>query len=150
MQLVGQAHLHRIFREAYGMTPLEYMRRHGAFEVPYAGQERYEQDGKIEMEQGGAKKGFSTPSGKLEFFSSTLRDWGFADDAIPAYIRSQELPVVEGARPWNPPYQPGPGIDDRPAYEWAAGAGIEAVLDSDADMEPYLFPNGTSAQAVRQ
>ena len=28
--------------DAEGMTPLEYMRRYGAFEVPYAGQERYE------------------------------------------------------------------------------------------------------------
>ncbi|MHC5022143.1 MAG: hypothetical protein ACYTGX_18980, partial [Planctomycetota bacterium] len=25
-----------------GTTPLEYMRRYGAFDVPYAGQERYE------------------------------------------------------------------------------------------------------------
>ncbi len=70
---------------------------------------------------------------------------------IAAYIRSLhslKLPVVAQARPWNPPYQPGPGLDSRPAYEWAAGAGIDGVLDRDSDMEGYLFPKGTTAGAV--
>ncbi len=67
---------------------------------------------------------------------------------IAAYIRSLNLPVVARARPWNPPYQPGPGLDSRPAYEWAAGVGIDGVLDRDADMEGYLFPKGTSAASV--
>jgi len=67
---------------------------------------------------------------------------------IATYIRSLNLPVVARARPWNPPYQPGPGLDARPAYEWAAGAGLDEVLDRDSDMEGYLFPKGTSADAV--
>ncbi len=68
---------------------------------------------------------------------------------IAAYIRNLGIPVVPQARPWNPPYQPGPDLDVKGAYEWAAGAGLDAILDNDNDMEPYLFPNGTSMTAVR-
>lgn len=63
-----------------------------------------------------------------------------------SYIRTLPLKAPEKARPWNPPYQPGPGLDERPIYEWAAGAGIEAVLERDEDTLPYLLPfkiNGT-------
>jgi hypothetical protein len=52
---------------------------------------------------------------------------------IAAYLRaslSASVPDVKQAAPWNPPYQPGPGLDAKPAYEWAAGAGIDAVLPS--------------------
>lgn len=80
------------------------------------------------------------------YFHGLSRDSG---RKIAAYIRSLNLPVLARARPWNPPYQPGPGLDGRPAYEWAAGAGIDAVLSSDADMRSRLFPNGTSNQAVK-
>jgi anaerobic selenocysteine-containing dehydrogenase len=58
-------------------TPLDYMKRNGAFAVPYAGQRRYERDG------------FKTPSGKLEIFSPTLVDWDYGEYALPCYIRSQ-------------------------------------------------------------
>lgn len=68
---------------------------------------------------------------------------------IASYIRQLDIPVVSQARPWNPTYQPGPGLDNKPVYEWAAGAGMSAVLDDDADMAPYLFPNGTSLSNVR-
>ncbi len=50
---------------------------------------------------------------------------------IASYIRS--LPGSHYGRPWNPPYQPGPELDTRPVSEWAAGAGIDAVLSEDAD-----------------
>ena len=74
-------------------TPLEYMRRNGAYDVPYAGQERYAQ-GRTDEEkgvdvEGKRKAGFNTPSGKLEVYSQTLRDWGFDSDMLPNYIRSQ-------------------------------------------------------------
>ena len=36
-------------------------------------------------ESGTAVQGFPTPSGKLEFFSSTLNDWGWPECAIPFY-----------------------------------------------------------------
>ena len=58
-----------------------------------------------------------------------------------SYIRSLDYPVVPEARPWNPPYQPGPDIETRDdaAYKWAAGAGIDAVLDTDQEMIVELF-----------
>ena len=71
-------------------------------------------------------------------------------ERISSYIRSLDVPAPASARPWNPPYQPGPGLDSRPVEEWAAGAGLEWVLDSDADMVPYLFPEGTGFQDVRR
>jgi hypothetical protein len=37
-------------------------------------------------------RGFPTPSGKLEFFSSTLHDWGWPEHAIPSYIKSHVAP----------------------------------------------------------
>ena len=38
---------------------------------------------------GGARRGFPTPSGRLEFYSTTLRDWGWPELAIPTYVVSQ-------------------------------------------------------------
>lgn len=42
------------------------------------------------MVDGKAVKGFPTPSGKLEFFSTTLRDWGWPEYAIPIYPRNEQ------------------------------------------------------------
>jgi anaerobic selenocysteine-containing dehydrogenase len=87
-----------------GVTPLELMRRNGAFAVPYAGQERYEKDDPdgVELEDGSKKAGFKTPSKKLEVYSKTLAEWGFPDDATPGYIRShvhwRELDMEAGER----------------------------------------------------
>ena len=69
-------------------------------------------------------------------------------EQIASFVRSLDAPAPINARPWNPPYQPGPGLDSRPVEEWAAGAGLEWVLEEDADMLPYLFPGGTSPEAV--
>jgi len=68
-------------------------------------------------------------------------------ERIASYVRSRPLAKVAAARPWNPAYQPGPGLDAKPAYEWAAGAGVNAILDTDAAMKPYLFPAGTGSAA---
>ncbi len=87
-----------------GQTPLEFMRRNGAFDVPYGGQERFEQDdaGGVELEDGSRKQGFKTPSKKLEVWSQTLADWGFPQWAAPAYVRShvhwRELDLEGGER----------------------------------------------------
>jgi hypothetical protein len=64
---------------------------------------------------------------------------------IASYIRSLNTPAPSTGRPWNPVYQPGPGLDSQPVENWAAGAGLDAVLDSDADMVPYLMPGGSTA-----
>jgi anaerobic selenocysteine-containing dehydrogenase len=37
-------------------------------------------------------RGFPTPSGKLEFFSRTLADWGWPEHALPGYIKSHIHP----------------------------------------------------------
>jgi len=56
---------------------------------------------------------------------------------IASYIRSLSSPSP--GRPWNPPYQPGPGLDSRPVEAWAAGAGIAWVLDDDTSTLPFVF-----------
>jgi len=38
-------------------------------------------------------RGFPTPSGRLEFYSSTLAAWGWAEYALPTYIRSHIHPA---------------------------------------------------------
>lgn len=69
-------------------------------------------------------------------------------EQIASYIRSLTTPAPAAARPWNPPYQPGPGIDALPVTEWAAGAGLAAVLDSDNDMAATLFPVGANIDTI--
>jgi hypothetical protein len=67
-------------------------------------------------------------------------------EQIASYIRSNRAPVTKRAWPWNPTYQPGPGLDNNSsAYEWAAGAGIDAVLDDDKDIAKHLFPGRDAA-----
>ncbi len=62
---------------------------------------------------------------------------------IASYIRSLNLP--NPGRPWNPPYQPGVGTDSQPVENWAAGAGLGAVLDNDSEMLQYMAPGGSTA-----
>jgi hypothetical protein len=69
-------------------------------------------------------------------------------DDIAAYIRGLNAYRSTFARPWNPPYQPGPGLDQRPIEEWSAGAGIDSVLDSDQELVPYIFPGGKISAAA--
>ena len=98
---------------AEGLSPLQYMRRYGAFrvttsdyrffekpvagEAPAAGfaidpQSRIAQRGDrvvgVEID-GQVLEGFATPSRKLEFYSPTMVEWGWPEHAIPGYIRSQ-------------------------------------------------------------
>jgi hypothetical protein len=62
-------------------------------------------------------------------------------EQIASYIRSLQVP--NPGRPWNPPYQPGPGLDEQSISSWAAGAGLTWVLDQDTDALPYLLsPDG--------
>ncbi|HXG17728.1 MAG TPA: molybdopterin dinucleotide binding domain-containing protein, partial [Methylomirabilota bacterium] len=42
--------------------------------------------------EGRILRGFPTPSGRLEFFSKTLKDWGWREYALPAYIKSHIHP----------------------------------------------------------
>lgn len=117
------------------LTPLQYMRRYGAFEVQAEIGPLYENPVPVEQledtaedlfgrvytrapalaaanivptgvpdpdEQGrrlaGVRidgevlRGFPTPSGKLEFYSSTLAQWGWHEYALPVYIKSHVHP----------------------------------------------------------
>jgi anaerobic selenocysteine-containing dehydrogenase len=72
-----------------GLTPLAYMRKYGAFLVEdnvYRTHEQPEEGGVVV--DGIARRGFPTPSRKLEFFSRTLKEWKWPEHAVPGYIRS--------------------------------------------------------------
>jgi anaerobic selenocysteine-containing dehydrogenase len=94
---------------AEGITPLDYMRRYGAFLIEsdvHALHERKvavpegaatdPETGLVRMgervigvEVGGeAVTGFPTPSRKLELYSRTLEEWGWGEEALPGYVRS--------------------------------------------------------------
>ena len=125
---------------AAGYSPLEYMRRIGAFEVRKRVGPRHEQPvppaelkdaadsplGRVysatprpldsnvvplptpEPDSEGRRavgvridgeilQGFPTPSGRLEFYSSTLDRWGWPEYALPTYIHSHIHPSVMAA-----------------------------------------------------
>ena len=74
---------------------------------------------------------------------------------IAAYIRSVDLKLPPGetvascgGRPWDPPYQPGPGLSKRPVECWAAGAGIDWALAEDRDVLAYLAPDAATEAAL--
>ncbi len=96
-----------------GCTPLQYMRKYGAFTIKDAVYRPHETelgrtDGmQVEPGNGVVKKngtaigvevdgkvlaGFPTPSRKLEIYSRTLRDWKWGEYALPAYIKSHVHP----------------------------------------------------------
>jgi hypothetical protein len=120
---------------AEGLTPLEWMRRYGAFEITRGQGGLHEQEvpaaelddartspagrvysraampfginivpmGAPEPDEQGrqpvgveidgvVRRGFPTPSGRLEFWSSTLAAWGWPEHALPGYIRSHVHP----------------------------------------------------------
>jgi anaerobic selenocysteine-containing dehydrogenase len=106
-----------------GLTPLAYMRKYGAFELkrgnerpfaaPVAGAPARVDDEGLAFAADGARigvivdgqlcAGFATPTGKLEFFSTTLRDWGW--------------PELDRVIPWPLPSQVAPEEVDRAAGE---------------------------------
>jgi anaerobic selenocysteine-containing dehydrogenase len=94
-----------------GLTPLDYMRKYGAFEVEQAVLEKHmdlapetlvadaeidatrgeaKKDGKVvaAIVDGKARMGFNTPSKKQELFSKTTVDWGWPEYAFPTYVKS--------------------------------------------------------------
>ncbi len=95
---------------AEGLTPLDYMRKYGCFQVKAPGQVYLQHEQPVEaagaqvdeatgliyrdgkaigvMVDGEPKVGWNTPSRKLEFYSATLAEWGWPEYAIPTYIRS--------------------------------------------------------------
>jgi anaerobic selenocysteine-containing dehydrogenase len=100
---------------AENLTPLEYMRKYGAFEVEQAVYNKHldplaESDlegTQIDKDTGCVRKndkitgvvidgvprvGFNTPSRKQEFYSATTKDWGWGEYAVPTYVKSHIHP----------------------------------------------------------
>ncbi len=48
----------------------------------------------VRDDDGIVRRGFPTPSGKLEFYSPTLVEWGWPEYAVPMYIRSHVHPAA--------------------------------------------------------
>ncbi|MBI2210728.1 MAG: molybdopterin-dependent oxidoreductase [Deltaproteobacteria bacterium] len=94
-----------------GLTPLEYMRKYGAFLIEENVYRTHETRLKEKELEGSALDpvskvitkagsvigveidaipctGFPTPSRKLEFFSKTLKEWKWPEHAVPGYIKS--------------------------------------------------------------
>jgi anaerobic selenocysteine-containing dehydrogenase len=79
-----------------GLSPLAFMRKYGAFEVVKANYTPYEAEvdsGGVEID-GVQRKGFSTPSKRLELLSPTLMDWGWGETqhALPWPLESHVSP----------------------------------------------------------
>jgi anaerobic selenocysteine-containing dehydrogenase len=70
-----------------GLTPLKYMRKYGAFEIDDNVYNVHERPGAVEID-GEGKTGWPTESGKLEWYSPTLHDWGWADADVPTYLKT--------------------------------------------------------------
>ena len=135
---------------ADGATPLEYMRRYGAFEVrSHVGPLHEQAVPEEELEDvavtpsgraytrapkpdspnvvpqptpdsdaegrrpvgvevdGALLRGFPTPSGRLEFYSRTVAQWGWPEYALPTYIRSHIHPtrLAKGEMPLIPTFR---------------------------------------------
>ncbi len=85
-------------------------------------------------------------------------------EQIASYIRQLDLGLPTGmtapGRPWNPPFQPGPGTDpvdtdtqlekDIKAAAWMAGRGLDAVADGAEDVINALMPDGTGHGQVAE
>jgi anaerobic selenocysteine-containing dehydrogenase len=95
----------------HDLTPLEYMRRYGAFLVKKESGESFRRtlkpaelegatvdeekklvvkDGKPVgvVAEGEKRAGLATPSRRFEFFSKTMVEWGWPDQSLPEYIES--------------------------------------------------------------
>ncbi|MGH9467377.1 MAG: molybdopterin-dependent oxidoreductase, partial [Terriglobales bacterium] len=74
-----------------GLSPLAYMRKYGAFQIATDAYGVRDQPlgARVDSPEG---KGLPTPSGKLEFYSPTLKEWGWPEHAIPGYIPSHVHP----------------------------------------------------------
>jgi anaerobic selenocysteine-containing dehydrogenase len=101
-----------------GLTPLAFMQKYGAFTIPadkttvfqlneqvvkpelLQEAEIDERSGVISrdganigvMVDGVAREGFPTPSRKLEFYSTTMKEWGWPEGAVPGYTHSHVHP----------------------------------------------------------
>lgn len=94
-------------------------------------------------------KYFNYSNKSIVLRSTALHSLSLQDSQdIASFIRSVNIPYEPDARPWNPPYQPGPGLDSKPVRSWAAGAGLNWVLWNDFDILTNIFPMLTTTNLV--
>lgn len=94
------------------------------------------------VDEGYDLKYFNYSNKSIVLRSTALHSLSLQDaQDIASFIRTRNVTYEPGARPWNPPYQPGPGLDSKPVRSWAAGAGLDWVLWDDFDMLTNIFPN---------
>ena len=118
--------------EIEGLTPLDYMRRFGAFEIEkevlelhnkalteqeLEGSSVDEKSGLVNkdgttigiMIEGEARTGFNSPSRKQEFFSQTMLDWKWPEYRLPGYIKShihaEQMESAKGEFPLVPTFR---------------------------------------------
>jgi anaerobic selenocysteine-containing dehydrogenase len=166
-----------------GLTPLEHMRRYGAFEIRRPAGPRHEEivpgselvdvrvsargrvytrapapstpnrvplpepepdrDGRRPVGisvDGAVLRGFPTPSGRLEFFSPTLKAWGWREHAVPGYVRGHVHPraLAAGEMPLVPTLRLGVQVHARgEASTW---------LDEIAHANPVWLHPGDAAR----
>jgi anaerobic selenocysteine-containing dehydrogenase len=131
---------------AEGLTPLQYMRKYGVFQISdgtYSrGHERPLSDDQLTgttlsldgssilrdhtpvgvIVNGVACAGFNTPSRRLEFYSPTLVDWGWPEHSVPRYVPGhvhwRELNRDEGEFDLLPNFRLPTLIHTRSAVKW--------------------------------
>jgi anaerobic selenocysteine-containing dehydrogenase len=85
--------------EAESLDTLEYMRRRGAFAVEEEGQRLNVHEEEVSADEAGLevggtrRRGFATPSRKIEIYSHTLAEWGWPEHSLPGSIESQVAPA---------------------------------------------------------
>ena len=181
---------------AEGLSPLDYMRRYGAFEITRGIGPIYSQpvpaselddvavsaDGRVYTKaarpdslnvvpvptpdpdasgrrpvgievDGEILRGFPTPSGRLEFYSSTLKTWGWPEYAIPGYIKSHVHPehLQPGEMPLIPNFRIPVQIHTRSANsKWLdENRALEPVVDPPVGRGPPWDPRDRRPRARR-
>ena len=103
--------------EKEGLSPLQYMRRYGAFEVSRDVYRLHEGSSTEPARE------FKTPSGKLEIYSQTMAEWGWPEHAMPGGTGSHvsRTALAEGEMVLLPTFRLATMIHSRSANsEWLA------------------------------
>jgi anaerobic selenocysteine-containing dehydrogenase len=114
------------------LTPLQYMRKYGVFQVSDKSYSRGHERPLTADEQargvasvlvdGVPRAGFNTPSRKLEFYSPTLAAWGWPEHAVPRYVPGhvhwRDMKREEGEFDLLPNFRLPTLIHTRSAVKW--------------------------------
>ena len=117
---------------AENLTPLQFMRKYGVFQVsdksysrgherPLTADERAAGAAGVDVD-GVPRAGFNTPSRRLEFYSPTLAAWGWPEHAVPRYVPGhvhwRDMKREEGEFDLLPNFRLPTLIHTRSAVKW--------------------------------